>query len=463
MSAAAFAVAVSLWVAVSPAPEAPLSLERFLAEAVAVDANLEPIVAERLRERFHRDLSAPDRRYLVHVRGEYGVPTGGGGATSSLVASVEKELTDTGTRLTVAETDRDLSDRRERLTSVTLEQPLYRNAFGENGRLLERILDDERRLIFLEVVESYEAYVASLVGVYLDFRSAYLQVRVARRLHADARTLLDQVERKRRLGIARSLDVDRIRYEVLSRREELLVAEAELASQRTEIAGRTGRDATTLFVPTVDPFLDADGADYATQARIALESGRSMTLVALQSRVATDRLRWREGEERPAVDLIAGFQADHSERYATATDRNEAVVGVAVTAPLGDHRGEARRQEAAYAKSKALAEEGAARQNYRTSLARLRERLTRQKERVVVAGEKVALAARIADEERSRYLQGETDLDQLIGSHRTLAESRFALGKEEVALDRVALEWRSLTDRLVSEHRLPDAPDEAFD
>jgi outer membrane protein TolC len=430
--------------------ETVLTLEKFLAEAVKHDANLEPIVAEKLQARFHRELQAPDRRYLVQLRGEYGIDPASDTTTSSMVASVEKQITDSGTQVLASITQRELADRKEKVSSITIEQPLYRNGFGRGGRLLLDILDDEQQLILLQVAESYEGYMATLVGVYLDFKNAYLQVQAAQRLYGDALTLLDQVERKQKRGIADRLDVDRLRLESLSRYGELVAAKSEFGSVESKIIGRIGTHNGTRFKPEVgSPLFPTAPEQLDQDAQSAVTNGRTMTIATLATTVSDKKVTWREQEERVEVNLVAGYQSDHSQRYATSSDVNEVVIGVSVTAPLGDHRGDARMAQASYEKVKSIAGQHAAEQNLSETLAGLKVMIQQQTQIVQNAALQLALADRIANEQKRRFLEGERDLDEVVASQRVLAQNRYAVGREQVALDRLALEWRSQTDQLI--------------
>lgn len=428
-----------------------MELQNFLSQTKKNDSNIESIIADRLKSRYYVDMSLPSRQTLLEIRNEYGFTRGEPG-TTIMSAVLSKPILETGSKLTLGRTVTDRPDREEEITELRIEQALWRNAFGSQIRKQITNLDLERSVMELQVIEAYEDYIEQVIHSYLDLTSSYLNYSTAQRLHQESVLLLNNVQRRMKRNIASSTDLNRARLQVALRKENELQSKVNLETQSQAILRMTGLEYGSIVIPetTLEMGNGLENMDIGISQ--FLSSSRSRKIYDKQEIVALANLDFEKQNLKPAANLLVGFNIDKSSRFGTTINREEAVVGVNIQIPFGDTSTQAQIKEASYLLLKSKLARKSFNAAIEESLHVIKNKILRQREQVAISKSKKVLAAEIVKSEEKRYQTGRVQLENLIEDRNNLAQYEFAYLTDLTVLNKLIVQWLSLTDQLIDKN-----------
>lgn len=328
-------------------------------------------------------------------------------------------------------TIRDIGARsNEWLTQV--ERPVRTNGKSALDRQLGEL---ERDLARARLGEARHEAARDLADLWLDVIAARLQDRLWQDQVGIAKANLDAVERRRRAGDASQLDTDLARADLADVQRQASLASTQLA---------TATAALRVRFPQAEPVASALSEPQALEwdeprwrERIVGESDplKAAQLAAKRARTAADRA----SAERVPDPTVGVYTASESQR-------NERIVGLTVTIPLG---GEYRRERASQFLREADAAESAAalqRQRIELEVARTFAQARGAGERWKLAEQSAGVAQGAARLVQRAYTLGETDLQALLLARRQAMEAQRA------ALDARAEALRGMHRLLVDAH-----------
>ncbi|MDH5692081.1 MAG: TolC family protein, partial [Gammaproteobacteria bacterium] len=89
----------------------------------------------------------------------------------------------------------------------------------------------------------------------------------------------------------------------------------------------------------------------------------------------------------------------------------------------------------------------------RTNLLNLHLQIEREQKLMDIAQEKIDLAQAILKDETENYSFGKVSLNDYIDAVNDVDENRFSFTEHSVKLNKLLVEWKRLTDRLVDKPR----------
>lgn len=426
-----------------------MDLFKFIDLARKNDIEIEKILHQRVRTSFLKDLSMPSSAIVLGVSNQYGFAVGNGERTEFWVIGAEKTFRKTGTSISVTYDINKQEDREEKETTVTVQQPLFRNALGKQNRRLEAKLSKENEAIMLQVVETYEDYIATLISNYLDWQLTHLNRQITNMLLKESRTLQKYIEQRAKRNIAHPVDVGKVRLQTMGYEETVLELEVGLSSQLAAIAESTGMEDIKDYEPSEKLDIIKEQPNLQDAMRNAVEQSRMVRAYRLADEAGAMEISIRKEDLHPDLNLVFGFGYDDSTRFTVSTNRKEVFVGFNLEIPLWDTRKKATVKEARYEKMAASLALAQYKKNLASSLKAQMDRISKQKKRVELSRKKLELSEDVMDKESKRYKSGKIDIETLIDARQSSARNRFTFLSNRIQYDKDLVEWLRLTDKLI--------------
>jgi outer membrane protein TolC len=424
-----------------------ISVEEYVDNLRIFDVEVEEILSENLRRDFLLEQGMPTDMTLLTILQEYGFNTNSNDQTSTLSAQVSKEFLQTGTTVNVTKTLNERPDREEDVTSLRVNQDLWRNSFGRGTRLRRSSLLANRDMLELQVAEAYEDYLFDRLSQFIDLKRSKTELDILINQYDQALSLENNVRERLKQSIASTTDLSRAKIQTLNRKEQVLEAESQFINLSRRLTKLMGLESEQLITPL--PLNFEQTIQSILLSPVVADSPRQMRLIELAKTSAEYDLKYRRDLSRPRVNLVAGYTNDDSKRFAQTVRRKEAVVGFRLDIPFGNSTDKAAiaqsNLELAQAQLRARREQRQLEQSLEDS----KRNLQRLKEQYDLALERSRLSQTIAKEDERRYMIGRLSLENLLDTKEALftSESRALLLKAE--LNREALHWLRLKDQLL--------------
>ena len=427
-----------------------LTLEQFVELAKKNDPSLEKILLEKKHMEFIVDQGLPEREFLLELKNEYGIPDDNSAKDNSWSATLSKEIIESGTKISISQSDSESTFQQAKTTQVKVEQPLLRNFFGLENRLLKASLLGEKEMVQLEMMENYEDYLALIIKTYLEYAQAYLNKNLSEEIYQELLTLKRNVMAKYQKKVANSTDVDRINLEVILQKEDIIQKSILLENKQQEIKKIISKD-DLLPAPEVE--IDIEQR-FNFSPTYNPEQIRRLLLAKRQEEIGRSKLDMEKRSILPELNLIAGQSREESTRYTNKTDRTETLVGVELTIPLGTSTKKANIQSSALQLANSQIESKIAFADFTKKAKQLQAELEQLQEQLRLGKEKISIASRILKDELRRYTYGTKQLEELIDTRNKLSEYRFTYHSNLLSYNKVMVDWLNLTDRLLAKTAL---------
>lgn len=434
-----------------------LRIDRYVEAVKRQDIQIKKFVQQRLQTRFNVDLNLPDQSWTLALTKEYGIATDDKENTSETSASLTKSAISTGTDLEISYETNDLADREESVKSVTVEQNLIQNAFGNQNRKLAEMLGEQNQIIRWQVVESYEDYLAQRIGDYLDFILAHENFKTAKGLLDDVKTLTREVRQRRSKSIAHQVDVDRALAETLEYQRKVLEAKVQVDSLRKSLlASLEDSNLPENFVPAGGvPFINNFNTFKDDLDRF-WKDARTFQIYQSSQKAANLDIAVKEQELYPEGKLILGYSEDDSQRFSSRVNRGETIVGFNLSYSFDNSIDSARLEQSKYLKQQLQLQIQLDQGRLRAKLEDLESTIQTHRERVQLLEQQVKVLRRLVSGERNRFQRGGVSLKTLIDAQNKFTETQYNLTSQEVQLAKSIIEWKKITDTLVEETEVLD-------
>ncbi len=429
-----------------------MTLDSYLESLKREDLELKRFVHQRVQTRFNKDLSLPNAGWLTQITHTYGIASGvAKSRTSETTASVTKNFRDTGTNLNLSYNENDLADRAEEVRSAQVAQSLIRNPLGLRTGQIEDRIKEENRVVFLQVLESYEDYVAEKIIQYLDLILAYENLKTAQSLYSDIQKLWKEVNKRKDNNIALGVDVDRATAQKLQFERAVLEAKISLQSLQKSLVAAFDRSKPINFTPQKEiPFIKKD----MDLSQKPLEAQRTMEILAARETAASFEISQRKRDLYPEGEFILGYRHDESQRFSTIVNREETVFGLNFEYSFDNTLNEAQVDQAQYNKTQVEIERIRTKKELDALLSDLKQRIQIQNQRVKLLSRQQVVLKRLIGGEQGRFTRGRVDLETLINTQNTYAQVRFDLVAQKIELAKNIVRWKQNTDQLISEESL---------
>lgn len=424
--------------------ESRLSLKEFMKAAESNDAKFKSILGGNQQLSYIVDLGLPSRETVLSLKNEHGIDTKGDEDTSTLSGTISKKFIESGTAVSLSHSATSTPERKEDVTEFRIEQDLYKNLLGRDVRLKKEALRQEEDVIRLEVKEKYEDYLEQTINLYLEYKKSFLDLDLAKRALVDATQLRNEIKDRLRSRIALQSDLDRSELQVLLSEEEV-----QKKREIYQLSWLKIKEVTQLPKMVAPVNLNKWRLPDQFSKPQDVRSLRVVKMMELKNSISSKEFTISKRDDSPSLSLIAGYQKDKSQRFSSTVNREEAVIGLQLTVPIGDSTSSAAALKAAFTQSETAIEQVLKIREAESLTMELQSALQEVGERIKVGERKIKLAETILKDDEKRYEFGRIDLDRLITSKQKLVEYQFQNQTHILSYNQTMLRWLSLSDRLL--------------
>ncbi|MCA9405656.1 MAG: hypothetical protein KC684_03905, partial [Candidatus Omnitrophica bacterium] len=241
-----------------------LSFEEFVELATAKDTEFEQILVDELTLKYQKGLKLPAKDLVLSVKQQHEFFFSQNRSSPDTTVGLSKLFPYTGTELgvdyQVGASASSASESSE--LSFSFAQPIAENAFGRSTRLLDKIVGLEVDVSGHQIVEAYEDYLAGVITIYYTWYEDYQNLLIGQSSYKENLKLLDNMNERQKQKIALPVDVNKVKIQVLSRKERLTELE-EKYQNSSNIVNRIIRNQSGgVYVPVEPMVMKNIGRDF---------------------------------------------------------------------------------------------------------------------------------------------------------------------------------------------------------
>lgn len=431
-----------------------LSLSDFIQLATRNDTRFEAILLDRMPLKYRRAASLPDQDILFSLKQQLHYIAGTGIRGDSQLA-LSRLFPATGTRTELSyRKSATISEQSEASLQLLLAQPIAQNAYGRSFELADKLIGIENDISRYQIIEAYEDYLASLTVVWYNWYAAWENLKVSQASYQSSEKLLQNILERKRQKIALAIDVNKMQLALTEKRENMLVLQEIYAGLSNHINSAIRNNQHQAYIPGV-PAMQDDNVEFKRDFNQFQQTSRTWGILKLLAQQQDIEINQAADSLLPSTDLLLGYQLD-GEQWGIRPEQNSFFAGIALSWPIGKTVDRADYEIKKIERKKTLLANENKLEALRTSLKNLYLQIQRERKLIRVAKEKIRLAEAILKDERENYSYGKVSLNDYITAVNNVDRNRFSQTDHQVKLNKLLLEWRRLTDVLVTD--LPPDP-----
>lgn len=300
--------------------------------------------------------------------------------------------------------------------SFRLEKSLIKNLTGNLYKnRLDQLSAEEQKNIFI-AEEKIEDYLVVQAEKYFDFTKAYLDLELAKKLVKDINRLEKFAQKKLNAGSLNTTDLNRIKIQVIVRREELLTAQKSFDDLAKDIFTKTAVDSESFF-PEKELKIDTY---YPETDLKSVTNYRDYLIAKSTLEESWYFLSAKESETYPELSFVVEKALDER-----GPSDQSSFIGLNFSVDLGDEKSKAEFANAKLKveKSQISLEEKSVSLKFEYDVYSKEAVLLRKK--IALSKEKVLLIRSIFEDETRRYEIGKIDLDDMIQISNQFAKFQY--------------------------------------
>ncbi|MFC1510920.1 TolC family protein [Candidatus Margulisiibacteriota bacterium] len=320
--------------------------------------------------------------------------------------------------------------------SLSISQPLLKNAFGLATRMSLQMSDYALDLADIKLAEDWEDFIASLHEDYLTWQKCQKNVNIYQDKVKKVKDQLKLVKQQKRYGL--SEDVDLVQIEQKVKAYEILLEQARMAceAQTKKILRFSGQDLSLKVKPA--KFTDNNKLPDETAALNYLATNSNLkTTAELLVAIQKANLEIKSNATLPEANLVlqakpSAFTSGFSDSISKIGDYNEYTVSVNTSRPIANSQANAEAKQAEEEYSKSLKERDNILLNAAIGLSTLYTNLEHIDKIIELQGKNLKLAKQRLKLEQQKYRQGRSSVfftlqaeDELLLAENAHNDSRF--------------------------------------
>ncbi len=342
--------------------------------------------------------------------------------------------------------------------SLTISQPLLKNAFGLASKKGLENSDFVLKLAEIKLKEDWEDFIVELRNNYLDWQKAYQTLRNQKKQLKSVKQQLTLVRRQKRYGLSEELDV--VQTEQMEAAYTILQNQAEM----------TYRNQTRKIASLMDPnFVDlkADPEELTRTPQLFGEEPAQKYLFSLSNVLQTTNLLVAiqknamdvaKNAELPDVNLVLkgnpnAYESNFSNSVPRMGENQDYTITVSAKRGLANDKASsnAKSAEAEYAKSVKKRENILL--GSKIALQSLYTNIVYMDNMIKLSGKNATLARRRLNLEKKKLRQGRTSVFFVLQAENALLDAENKLNDSLVAREKVVNQINSLTDRHIAQYQ----------
>ncbi|MBW2181332.1 MAG: TolC family protein, partial [Deltaproteobacteria bacterium] len=333
--------------------------------------------------------------------------------------------------------------------TVSVIQPLVKNAFGLADRFPVKAVKLQVKSAELDVKEAWENRIAKLYDAYSLWVAAYENTIALQEIVADSKRMEKQIKRKVNAKVSERTDFLLAREAVLNYQGRLIQAEGDFISSTINITSlRLGRAVTSNDISKIKPVPCTLGfpskKEMSNGHKVNVSKLRLVRQLDYLGKQLEENIRVAKNDRLPSVDVVGEYTKkarsdDNSGGYSELENdnREDYMVMLQLKYPIGSQKA---RGDLGKAKAD-LTEVEASIKSTRQSLSLA---LQQMKESIVRLEQVLDLLEEI----------GRLDTRYLIDSRNTLTNVRLQKVQTEIELNQLYIDYLSTADKMLK--RFPD-------
>ena len=434
-----------------------LSFEEFVELATAKDTEFEQILVDELTLKYQKGLKLPAKDLVLSVKQQHEFFFSQNRSSPDTTVGLSKLFPYTGTELgvdyQVGASASSASESSE--LSFSFAQPIAENAFGRSTRLLDKIVGLEVDVSGHQIVEAYEDYLAGVITIYYTWYEDYQNLLIGQSSYKENLKLLDNMNERQKQKIALPVDVNKVKIQVLSRKERLTELE-EKYQNSSNIVNRIIRNQSGgVYVPVEPMVMKNIGRDFNSLFHKFTEYSRTFDILKKLEEKSSLQVARSADDLLPSINIIAGYDISGDD-YNLKNEDNFLSAGISLEWPFP---GQVDRAEYNISKIEDNKQRLSNINTYHrlyTQLMNLYLQIEREQKLIEIAEERIRLAAEILEDEKENYSFGKITLNDYIQAFNNLDTNRFNKISHDSQYKKLVIEWLRLNDELV--FKSPDGP-----
>jgi outer membrane protein TolC len=432
------------------ADEKVLAFDDYLELAAGVDSEFEEILIDELTLKYQKALQLPSKDIVLSVKQQHEFFYSQDRNSPDTTVSLTKLFPYTGTEISLGyQTGASLAS--ENLSSkatFSISQPIAKNAFGRATRLLDKIVGLEVDVARFQIVEAYEDYLALVITAYYNWFQDYQNLQIAKKSYQSNLQLLDDIYERKKEKIAKPIDVNKVKLQVMSKEERLIELEEQYENSLNIIKRIIRYEKNASLLPANPEALLNLTFDFEESFNHFHKKSRTFNILNKLEKTSNLEVARDADALLPSINLLIGYEVG-GDKYAFEDDDNYLYAGMQIDWPFG-HQVE----KAEYEISKILGRRTKLTtvntyHRLYTQLKNLYLQLKREKKLIEITDERIKLAEVVLEAEAENYSFGQVSLNDYIQAVNALDTNRFNKVLHEVLYKKLLAEWLRLTDQLV--------------
>jgi outer membrane protein TolC len=427
-----------------------LCFEDFLELAVSNDSEFEEILIDELTLKYQKALQLPAKDIVLSVKQQHEFFYSQDRNSPDTEVSLTKLFPYTGTKVSLGyETGASLtSDNLSSKATFLLSQPIAKNAFGHSTRLLDKIVGLEVDVARYQVVEAYEDYLALVLTAYYNWVEDYKNLAIGKKSYQSNLELLDDIYQRKEEKIAKSIDVNKVKLQVMSKEERLIELEEQYQKSLNIIKRIIRYKKDTPLVPASSEGIDSLAADFEALFEQFHENSRTFKILEKLENASGLKVARDANDLLPSINLLIGYEVGGN-KYAMEDDDNFLYAGMQIDWPFGHQVQRAEYEIAKILERRAKLITTNTYYDLHTQLRNLYLQLEREKKLIKIIEQRIELAEAVLEAEAKNYSFGQVSLNDYIQAVNALDANRFNQVLHQALYQKLMVEWFRLTDQLV--------------
>jgi len=343
--------------------------------------------------------------------------------------------------------------------SLTISQPLLKNAFGLATKNALKMSDYSLKIAKIKLSEDWEDFVATLIDEYKEWQNCVLNVKVYKNKLKSVEGQLALVNRQLKYGLSEKLDVVQIKQKEKAYNLLLEQAKMRCESQTEKILGCLNQAKADPVDISPEEFIQNGSVLPETEAKTYLENQSNIRqtadiLVAIQKA----NLETQENAEQADLNLIlqatpnAYSQGTNDTLQELGTYRDYSAT-ISYSRPLGNDQAKADAKKARAEYEQALKIKESTMINSKVGLTGLYIGLRHLDEMLKLNKENLALAKEVLVLEKNKFEQGRNSIFFVLQAEDSLLEAENNLNSTLFAQEKIINQIKALTDRYMVEYK----------
>lgn len=426
-----------------------IKLDEFIDASCKNDPAFQYILADKLFFEYQKTLSVPVKEILFDATGSYGINFEAD-HFPLLRASLKNLFPDNGSKLELFLESSYSGGIRRNSLGLTYNIEFIKNAFGRTHGVYHKKAKLNESIALYQILQTYEAYLSSLIFDYFDWLKAYNNMLSANISYNEGLKLLENVEKKKSYYIAYQIDVDKAKLQVADKREKLRAAQESFANFSIGIAYSLGDSLNSDVVP--DTMNSDNGFNRIAENiidSIPFDSTRSGKIFSDMMILDSMDMLLAMEELLPSFTGFGSFVV--GERDGDMLSNTIVSTGVTLSFPFKKTHKKAEIEMVKLDKKKISINAGNVKSTLLMNLAKLKSDIKFEKESIEMSEERLKLSEKVFEAEQKDYQSGRSSLNDLIQALNTIESYRLFMSNAKIELAKKRLMILDALDLLVTE------------